>query len=258
MIYYIQKIVKKIINYILNNSDIGSKIMAFPKEVYEINLKTNSQNIEYQLNLNSLKSTVDYVEHNLTYAQPLSNFMEICDHALTKVSLIDGLFCEFGVYKGGTINYIASKINCQIHGFDSFEGLPEFWRSGYDTGAFKVEHSKLPIFNPNVCLHIGLFEDTLKNFVEEYKQPIAFLHIDCDLYSSTKTILDYLVNRIREGTIIVFNEYFNYPGWQQHEFKAFQEFVKINQITYEYLCYNQYHEQVAVIITHFPSLNKTN
>ena len=25
--------------------------------------------------------------------------------------------------------------------------------------------------------------------------------------------------------MIVFDEYFNYPGWRGHEFKAFQEFV---------------------------------
>lgn len=61
------------------------------------------------------------------------------------------------------------------------------------------------------------------------------MHIDCDLYNSTKTIFDNLAPRIKSGTIIVFDEYFNYPNWQQHEYKAFQEFVEDNNIKYEYI-----------------------
>jgi hypothetical protein len=52
-----------------------------------------------------------------------------------------------------------------------------------------------------------------------------------------------------EGTVIVFDEYFNYPGWENHEFKAFQEFVEQTNLKYEYLAYNRRHEQVAVKIT---------
>jgi len=61
-------------------------------------------------------------------------------------------------------------------------------------------------------------------------------HIDCDLYSSTKTVFDWLKPRIRAGTI-VFDEYFNYPNWHQHEFKAFKEFVEECHVKYEYLGY---------------------
>lgn len=77
---------------------------------------------------------------------------------------------------------------------------------------------------------------------------LFFLHIDCDLYSSTKVVFDFLKNQIVKGTVIVFDEYFNYPGWQNGEFKAFKEFVIQNNVEYEYLTYNRYHEQVAVII----------
>jgi hypothetical protein len=75
-----------------------------------------------------------------------------------------------------------------------------------------------------------------------------FLHIDCDLYSSTKTIFNLLKGRIVSGTVIVFDEYFNYDGWEKGEYLAFQKYVKENQIKYEYLTYNHLHEQVAVII----------
>jgi hypothetical protein len=51
------------------------------------------------------------------------------------------------------------------------------------------------------------------------------------------------------GSVIVFDEYFDYPGWEQHEFRAFAEFVARARLTYEYLAYNRLHEQVAVRIT---------
>ncbi len=64
------------------------------------------------------------------------------------------------------------------------------------------------------------------------------MHVDCDIYSSTKNIFDMLDSKIKSGTIIVFDEYFNYRNWQQHEFKAFQEFVVQTNIKYEYLAFN--------------------
>jgi len=48
--------------------------------------------------------------------------------------------------------------------------------------------------------------------------------------------------------VIVFNEYFNYPGWQEGEYKAFQEFISDTGLSYEYIGYNHLHEQVAVKI----------
>jgi hypothetical protein len=47
----------------------------------------------------------------------------------------------------------------------------------------------------------------------------------------------------------VFDEYFNYPGWQQHEFKAWQEFVAASGLSYEYLGLVRNNQQVAVRIT---------
>jgi len=82
--------------------------------------------------------------------------------------------------------------------------------------------------------------------LSNHAKPISFLHIDCDLYSSTKTIFDLLGDRLLPGTIIVFDEYFNYPSWKKHEYLAFSEFINNSTLNYEYLCYNKFHEQVAV------------
>jgi hypothetical protein len=46
------------------------------------------------------------------------------------------------------------------------------------------------------------------------------------------------------GTVILFDEYFNFPNWEQHEYKAFQEFVASHGVTYTYLGFAR--QQVAV------------
>lgn len=101
----------------------------------------------------------------------------------------------------------------------------------------------------NVILHQGLFHETLPSFASINKdKSIAFLHIDCDIYSSTKVIFDLLGHMIKPNTIIVFDEYFNYPSWQKHEHKAFMEFTDSRKISYQYIAYNKMHQQVAVKI----------
>ena len=77
---------------------------------------------------------------------------------------------------------------------------------------------------------------------------MAFMHVDCDLYSSTKTVFDVLGDRVVAGTIIQLDDYFNYPGWQQGEHKAFQEFVESRQLTFEYLGYYRHGAALAVRI----------
>ena len=131
-----------------------------------------------------------------------------------------------------------------MHPFDIFEGLPEDWRDGYPKGTFSVE--ELPKTLSNVQLIVGLFNDTLPNFLLENLGNIAFLHVDCDLYSSTVTIFKELEKRICSGTIIVFDEYMNYQGWKLGEYKAFQEYIERLGINYEYIGYSTC--QVAVRI----------
>jgi len=133
-----------------------------------------------------------------------------------------------------------------IYGFDSFEGLPETWRDGFEKQAFNL-NDNLPQVNENVRLIKGWFNETLPEFIKEHPEPCAFIHVDCDLYSSTKTIFDSLKNQIVSGMVIAFDEYFNYPGWQEGEYKAFMEFVEEKHLEFEYIARTE-HEQVAVKI----------
>ncbi|HLW40489.1 MAG TPA: class I SAM-dependent methyltransferase [Brumimicrobium sp.] len=232
-------------NKIINFLAIRPKLRALLSSYFRDTLVFD---IEFNLRMRALNSTCEYIEKNMVGVVMYEEKMAPIDHALKHVS-IDGVFCEFGVYKGKSVNYIARRIKQEIHAFDSFEGLPETWLSTHKKGHFAL--NKLPSFEPNVVIHKGWFDETLPDFVKNQNEKIAFLHIDCDLYSSTKTIFNFLNQQIVEGTIILFDEYFNYPFWEQHEYKAFQEFVSEHNIEYEYLCYSSrtFGSKVAVKIT---------
>lgn len=197
--------------------------------------------------LRALQRTVDYIEQAMPDALGLETQRELTDFALGAAK-VDGHYLEFGVFTGGTIRFMARRIGKRtIHGFDSFEGLPEAW-GGFSLGskAFNVE-GRLPRVPSNVKLHKGWFQDTLPAWLAANAGPVSFIHIDCDLYSSTQTIFTLLAERLVPGTLILFDEYFNYPNWEQHEYKAFQEFVTERGVTYRYLAFAR--QQVAVRIT---------
>lgn len=167
------------------------------------------------------------------------------------------LWLEFGVASGNTINYISKFTNDKVYGFDSFEGLPEKWRDGFDKGAFNRD-GNLPEVNSNVELVKGWFNETLPNFIQTHNKKISFIHIDVDLYSSTKYIFHVLKDYIDIDCIILFDELVNYPGFDgdKGELKAFYEFITENKVDYEWIGMNGHidmketglNNQVALII----------
>lgn len=158
----------------------------------------------------------------------------------------DGLVLEFGVRYGTSIRQIAALVDREVHGFDSFEGLPEAWHN-IPKGSYSTK-GVIPTVSENVILHAGWFEDTLPGFVKKHKAPVRFMNIDCDIYSATKTVLELLAGQIVLGTVIVFDEYIGNENWREDEFKAFQEAVLKYGWKYEYLCFSIMTKQVVVRI----------
>jgi len=146
------------------------------------------------------------------------------------------LWLEFGAFTGRTINYISKFTEDKVYGFDSFEGLPEKWRDDYDVGRFDL-HGQLPHVNENVELIKGWFNETLNDFMKKHNKKVSFIHIDADLYSSAKYILDELKDHIDTDCVIVFDELVNYPGYDGDtgELKALYEFVTENKIEYTWI-----------------------
>jgi len=205
------------------------------------------QNLKKGLQRVATEQTVQYINQHMRHIDSV-NFPEVLlKEALTRAEQGGGrLICEFGVYSGKTINHIASQTRETVYGFDSFQGLPERWRDGIGEGSFR--QAQHPDVLTNVVLIEGWFHESLPPFLEEHPGDATFLHIDCDLYSSTKTIFDLMRERIKPGCVIVFDEYFNHPNWLEGEYKAFQEFISNTGLSYEYIGYNRFHEQVAVRI----------
>lgn len=165
------------------------------------------------------------------------------EHALA-LAPTEGMALEFGVFTGETLRVIAEfRRGRHVYGFDSFKGLPEDWRPNIPAGTFETD--RLPEV-PGAELVVGWFDDTLPEFLAEHPGQVAFLHIDCDLYSSTKTVLDHVGPRLAAGAVIVFDEYFNYPGWEQHEHRAWQEYVARTGVRFQYEAYTSNNEQVVI------------
>jgi len=177
--------------------------------------------------------TIDSELENIKLIQP-SVWDNFYFQKVTSYVKNKGLWLEFGVCSGRTINLISTNTENKVYGFDSFFGLPEDWGNHQKKGEYS-RNGNLPFVNDNVELVVGLFNDTLDDFLKEHLEPVAYLHLDADLYSSTKYVLDKLENRIVTGTVISFDEIYNYPEYRDHEIKAWVEFVNKKNISYDWI-----------------------
>ena len=202
-------------------------------------------------------------------------------------------FLEFGVHEAKDICRVSQFVREKemkskrvvgsiiVHGFDSFQGLPEEWNNGqrddngshlFPAGTFdlggvvptlshvrnllKLTHHD----SENVELHPGWFQDTVPTFLDNHRAPVAFVHADADLYGSTITFLEELCNRqlLVKGTVITFDEYSNFEYWQYGEYQAWTEIVEAYALEFQYICYHaptggrlcQYgYQAVSVVVT---------
>jgi hypothetical protein len=145
----------------------------------------------------------------------------IWDYCINRVT--GNIWAEFGVALGGSASFFLGQLpeDGKMYLLDSWEGLPEEWH-GNPRGHFACDP---PDFgDPRAVIVKGWFEDTAA-----LPDVLDFVHIDCDLYSSTKTILNSI--KVRPGTIILFDELWGYEfgfnfvneGWQEGEYKALME-----------------------------------
>jgi len=204
--------------------------------------------IRLELQRRALASTVDYVQAHMAEVRPFSSRYELLTSAFAQADTSHNrLICEFGVFTGATINHLAKLTSKTVFGFDSFEGLPEDWRAvGIKKGHFAVK--RLPAVRENVTLVKGWFHKTIPSFLAAHDGAVGFLHIDCDLYSSTKVVFDLLGPRLSAGTVLVFDEYLNFPEWQEGEHKAFNEFLTRTGLSAKFIGYLGKSQQVAAVL----------
>lgn len=185
----------------------------------------------------AVQKSADYVEKNMSNAVMITSNRkkDMLDCAVSKLKN-KGYVAEFGVFEGRSINYLSNLLYPKtIFGFDSFFGLEEDFSLDCPKGHFSL-NGILPKVNENVTLVKGSFSKTLPRWLEKNSDCFSLINIDCDTYEATSTVLNLLgPTKIVSGTFIIFDEYFGYHGWENHEFKAWQEYCKKNNIKYRYV-----------------------
>lgn len=196
-----------------------------------------------------------FLEENFASATNLGGRQNLLRHACRSVAM-DGDVLEFGVMGGQSLAILCDQFKDRtVHGFDSFKGLPEDWTHDSPSGTFSTEGT-LPTHLPsNAKLHVGMFEDMLPKYLAGTDAPVALLHIDSDLYSSARTALFGLAPRLRAGSMIIFDEFLNYPGWRQHEYRAFIEFVEAFDVEFRYFSFASSYLSVAVRLDSAPKVS---
>jgi hypothetical protein len=152
-----------------------------------------------------------------------------------------GCVVEFGTYQGRWINYLAEVGQRVIHGFDSFEGLPEpsdhdldCWHAGqfavdYETVCANVRSKE----RPWIKLHKGWFSETIPTPEVQAISDICFARIDCDLYEPTVEVLDYLTHRLTNGALLAFDDWTF--DLEKGETRAFDEWSRRVPLRFEFL-----------------------
>jgi len=236
----------------LRNAEIKFRIREVARRWLRKLIELAITDLDLMGRMRDVTASAAFEAEHLKDAAAFKQRIQLHSWIVRNVPLAGKLFLEFGVYKGDSINRFADLMpDATWYGFDSFVGLPEAWNLGAKTGAFS-RGGVLPVVYGNVKLIKGFFEQTLPEFVAAHRdETIAILHIDCDLYSATKTVLSLTRPLLNPGTIIIFDELINYQGWQDGEYKALMEFAAEQKLRFEYLAYTRTGSQVAIKVVGF-------
>ena len=200
-----------------------------------------------------IKSKIDsaeFVRRNLEGALLFSVRSSIQNYAADEASARKGIVLEMGVFDGGSINRIASKVlkanpDREIYGLDSFKGLEESWSSTDHYRSFDVGGVPPMGIDPRVRLIHGRVEEVLVQFLEKEVPNFALIHFDMDLYGPTKFALEKLLPFLRPGTLILFDELYGYPGWEYGEYKALNELISRDK--YRFLAFGPIQALIEII-----------
>ena len=198
--------------------------------------------------------TKGYVENicavYLVPPETLKGFFDDCVKKLNETKGDEvGDYFEFGVFNGSSMSsmYLTAKklgINSmRFFGFDAFEGLPEnaekedagVWEKGFYACSFEQMRKCLQEKNVNpedINWVKGWYNQTLNDeTVAKFNiGKVGIVFIDCDTYSSSKSVLDFICPLLKEPAILCFDD------WKLNdldikglgEYKAFNEFVENN------------------------------
>jgi tetratricopeptide (TPR) repeat protein len=167
--------------------------------------------------------------------------------AIVEQSVSSRPFYEFGVWRGASFRYLIKTFK-KGYGFDTFTGLPEDWHVGngkYEKAGAYSSNGEIPKIEGGEFI-AGKFEDTLPIFFAEPRPLASVINFDADLYSSTICALNHAKPVMDKHTVLIFDELIAHECWEQNEFKALNDFVIENNLTYEVVAISFLTKQVAV------------
>lgn len=163
-----------------------------------------------------------------------------------RVAMVPQVYFEFGCHSARTFSSVVRAANyfrmdqMKFYAFDSFEGLPktEINADGvFQTGEFstpvqdfinKVKRGTGTILEKEYIIK-GFFSDSLTSDLQKRMPKVGIVHIDVDLYSSTKEVLNFVKPMLTVGTVILFDDYYCFPpDSNKGEMRALLEFCENN------------------------------
>jgi len=194
----------------------------------------------------------------------------------------EGDYYEFGIFKGFSFWFAQKKAkelgleNVRFFGFDSFEGLPTiegvdktrrniFYRGQYSCSQKDVEKNlnKFGVDWSRTFLIKGFFTESLNERIKKQHKmdKIAIALIDCDLYSSTAEVLNFIKDMLSNKCILMFDDW-NCFGKDniRGQRKAFNEFLEKNNdfVAKPYFSYSLYGQTFFVFKNETSSYNGKN
>ena len=151
--------------------------------------------------------------------------LKIISRTLKYISGIrgEGDYIEFGVYKGDSFipAYLFAKYwgikNMRFFAFDCFEGIPSkgeeaiYYKKGDCCCSYKNFKKILKDYDINDAIIVkGYYEKILNNELRKKLnlKKIKAVYIDCDLFSATKTALDWITPCLQDGTVLMYDDWF--------------------------------------------------
>lgn len=178
--------------------------------------------------------------------------IEFSEHLISDLCArqVPGDIVEFGVFQGDWIEHLyvsleKNESQKKIYGFDSFEGLPrpdaandlDCWVEGQYSADYKSVYDKLKCeIRPRLILVPGWFNISVKSQLAINIETICYCRIDCDLYESAKSALEFLTDRLANNAIIIFDDWTHDEN--KGETKAFIEWAPRSRLQFEFLAHN--------------------
>jgi hypothetical protein len=150
-----------------------------------------------------------------------------------------GLWLEFGVFKGYSINYLARRTDGRVFGFDSFHGLQEDGKGvGHTRGTFDLV-GRLPREIQRI-VGARLVQRHLTKLFGRKPRSFVSVALDCDTYEATAGVLGLIIERLTPKTVIIMDDYHGFWGYRNGQFRAWTEFVAAHGFVYRYAAFNRH------------------